>query len=79
MTCFQELEKDALELLKDQAKRIETLENVNAIDLNPKWPYVFNNYRKVVLCKNCKWYYANGGNCEQVLADWFCADGELKG
>lgn len=31
---------------------------------------------RVVRCKDCKRYYANGGNCDQVLSDWFCADGE---
>lgn len=31
---------------------------------------------KIVRCKDCRRYYANGGNCDQVLADWFCADGE---
>jgi len=29
----------------------------------------------VVRCKDCRRYYANGGNCDQILADWFCADG----
>ena len=33
---------------------------------------------QVVRCKDCKRYYANGGNCDQVLADWFCADGERQ-
>lgn len=33
---------------------------------------------ELVRCKDCKRYYANGGNCDQVLADWFCADGEAK-
>lgn len=32
----------------------------------------------VVRCKDCRRYYANGGACEQVLSDWFCADGERK-
>ncbi len=33
---------------------------------------------EVVWCKDCKRYYANGGNCDQVLAEWFCADGERR-
>ena len=85
--CF-----DALELLKEQSNKIETLEKVNSINLNPKWPYVFNNYRKVVLCKDCRWWHESKleqfkgfGKCGQANGialkphDWFCADGELKG
>lgn len=34
--------------------------------------------KELVRCKDCKRYYANGGNCDQVLAEWFCADGEAK-
>ena len=34
--------------------------------------------KAVVWCKDCKSYYANGGNCDQVLAEWFCADGDRK-
>ena len=72
-------------------KRIETLEKVNSINLNPKWPYVFNNYRKVVLCKDCRWWHESKleqfkgfGECGQANGialkphDWFCADGECK-
>ena len=33
---------------------------------------------QVVRCKDCKRYYANGGNCDQVLAEWYWADGERK-
>ena len=78
-------------LLKEQQKRIETLEKINAIDLNPRWPYVFNNYRKVVLCKDCRWWHESKleqfkghGECGQANGiplkpnDWFCADGEKK-
>ena len=43
-------------------KRIEPLKDVES----------------VVRCKDCERYYANGGNCEQVLADWFCADGKRR-
>ena len=32
----------------------------------------------LTMCKDCKRYYANGGNCDQVLAEWFCADGEKR-
>lgn len=32
--------------------------------------------QELVRCKDCRRYYANGGNCDQVLADWFCADGQ---
>ena len=34
--------------------------------------------QELVRCKDCRRYYANGGNCDQVLAEWFCADGERK-
>ena len=90
-SCADILKTDALELLKEQAKRIETLEKVNSINLNPKWPYVFNNYRKVVLCKDCRWWHESKleqfkgfGECGQANGialkphDWFCADGECK-
>lgn len=33
---------------------------------------------EIVRCNDCRRYYANGGNCDQVLADWFCADGKRK-
>lgn len=39
---------------------------------------LLNEQEAVVRCKDCKRYYANGGNCDQVLAEWFCADGERK-
>ena len=43
-------------------------------------PNVFQRMEhiEIVRCKDCKRYYANGGNCDQVLAEWFCADGERK-
>ena len=39
---------------------------------------MFSEKSRIVRCKDCKRYYANGGNCDQVLADWFCADGQRK-
>lgn len=93
-SCADILKTDALELLKKQAKRIETLEKINAIKLNPEWHYVFDNYRKVVLCKDCKYAHKTyDGDCKYCdmftdddgnlieryrSGDWFCADGERK-
>ena len=39
---------------------------------------LLKEHPQIVRCKDCKRYYANGGNCDQVLAEWFCADGERK-
>ena len=44
-----------------------------------KYGKVTRTYVDIVRCKDCRRYYANGGNCDQVLADWFCADGEKEG
>ena len=33
---------------------------------------------EVVRCKDCKFYYANGGDTCITEPDWFCADGERK-
>lgn len=33
---------------------------------------------KVVRCKDCKFYYDNGGDTCITEPDWFCADGEVK-
>ena len=46
----------------------------------PQWvaDTICNMPDAVALCKDCKRYYANGGNCDQTLAEWFCADGEMK-
>lgn len=33
---------------------------------------------EVVRCKDCKFYYANGGDTCITEPDWFCADGERR-
>ena len=70
MDCRKPMMRDALALLKEQ----EVKEQISdAIHETAK------QFRQtIVRCKDCKRYYANGGNCDQVLADWFCADGEPR-
>lgn len=61
---------DAIELMKSQQAEIEQLNRfVNGFS---------RDAMPVVRCNDCKRYYANGGNCDQVLADWFCANGERR-
>ena len=57
-------EQDGLAKAVDQEHRVNEYLNKQLAD-RPE----------IVRCKDCKRYYANGGACDQVLADWFCADG----
>jgi hypothetical protein len=61
---------DREKVINDLQMQIEELEERLAI--------VLEGQPEIVRCKDCKRYYANGGNCDQVLADWFCADGERR-
>lgn len=67
----------ALKLLKEHdglAKAVDQEHRVNEY-LNKQ----LADRPEIVRCKDCKRYYANGGTCDQVLADWFCADGKRRG
>ena len=69
-----ELLKDALELLKEQAERLD------------KYREALLDKQDVVRCKNCKYGQLMNGEiwCHKytprtmIPPDWFCADGELK-
>lgn len=80
---------DALELLKAQRETIDELISADKALKLLKEQEAANLYKcpncgtwvsaeNVVRCKDCIRYYANGGNCDQVLADWFCADGDRR-
>lgn len=87
MTCRQELETDALELLKEQdrllgkqQKGIDKLQADYAL-LRHK----FLEKTQIVRCKDCKHFEPDGvytmcyrHNGLSPNADWYCADGERK-
>ena len=61
---------DREKVINDLQMQIEELEERLAI--------VLEGQPEIVRCKDCKRYYANGGNCDQVLTDCFCADYDQK-
>lgn len=68
--------REALTLLKEQdglAKAVDQEHRVNEY-LNKQ----LADRPEIVRCKDCKRHYTNGGACDQVLTDWFCADGKRR-
>ena len=72
--CQDDMNRDALALLKEQGKRKFLIDEQGNITPLPE----------IVRCKDCKW---NSGTAEKPIcmmrsvpspADWFCADGEQK-
>lgn len=83
MTCRQELERDALELLKEQANAYHYLQK-QFFEVQDK----LLSQPQIVRCKDCKYYIEpteeEAGGCLikagyfPVSENWFCADGERK-
>ena len=90
--CFERLASDTIELLKEQQKQNETIEDKRA-----KTTMLLNymlqkesEQSRIVRCKDCKHgvqlddsnYFVCSrpfaSNRETHTADWFCADGERK-
>ena len=78
-SCQDDMNKDALDLLKEQKEYIEHLE-----EMNEKYGYI-----NIVRCKDCIFWHEcennkGYGDCGQANGitlkpdDWFCADGVRK-
>ena len=82
--CFEELCRDALELLKMQEDRIGTL--TRAIEQMPKPTKLLDvfgdGYAKVVRCMDCKWYSPEMSWCNNLNSPkeqtFYCADGKRR-
>jgi hypothetical protein len=79
--CTTSLCDDVLDLMNDQQRQIEELQERLAI--------VLEGQPEIVRCKDCRWWHESEihkgfGDCGQAngialkSSDWFCADGERK-
>ena len=83
--CFERLASDTIELLKEQQKQNETIEDKRA-----KTTMLLNymlqkesEQSRIVRCNDCKYYDCFNGcmswhDVNSSNPDWFCADGEKR-
>ena len=68
--------RDVLALLKEQESLAKAVDQEHRV--NEYLQRQLAERPEIVRCKDCKRYYSNGGSCDQILSNWFCADGERR-